>query len=178
MTVLEMVMAVTAIATAIFVGIGVLCAVKQLKVLVRSHADNHEWNRRLATQQALAAINTSARGEDIQAKFNYAARADPVPLPEILKAFEDDPSMRVKLNVLMNGYEALARGVFLAIYSETVVKSARKGAMIRTFAAFREYINHRRQSGSLRAWIEYERLVDAWLAEDKSQTQLPPTGSV
>lgn len=177
MTALEMVMALAAIATTMFVGLGVLCAVQQLRVLVRTHADNHEWNRRVAAQQAITTIS-SMRAEDIQARFKYVARPDPVPLQETLQAFEDDPGIRVRLNVLLNGYEGLARGVFLAVYSEAVVKNARRGAMIHTFNAFREYINHRRQTGSPRAWIEYERLVDGWLVEEKRQSQLPPTGSV
>ena len=178
MTALEMVMALAAIATAVFVGLGVLYAVQQLRVLVRSHADNHEWNRRVAAQEAIARISTSVRGEDIQAKFKYVGRPDPVPLQEVLQAFEEDPGLRMKLNRLLNGYEGLARGVFLAVYSEAVVKNARRGPMIHTFTAFSEYINHRRQSGSPRAWIEYETLVEDWLAAEKRQSQLPATGSV
>ncbi len=35
----------------LFVGITVLVLVEQLKSVVLAHADNHEWNRRIATDR-------------------------------------------------------------------------------------------------------------------------------
>lgn len=178
MTTFELITVIVATASALFVAIGLFYAARQLRLLIRTHADNHEWNRRIAAQEAVAQVNTTAKTEDLNARFNYIAHSDPVPLAEVNEAFEEDPGLRVKLNVLLNSYEGLARGVFLGIYSEAVIKSARRSPMLRTFNAFREYINHRRISGSPLVWVEYEKIIDKWTAEQKATVKMEPIGSV
>lgn len=160
--------------SALFVGISLLYLSRQIKLFIASHEDNHEWNRRIATSDALSRvreINTDLLNE----VFAYLDRREPVPLQEVQDAFKAQPNLQPSLHKLLNLYEGLANGVYLGTYDETTIRANRESAMIKGLAKFRPYIQYRRDCGSKTAWSGYERLVNKWLSEgvemhDKNQT--------
>ena len=174
MSIYEIATLVVMTISAVFVGVSLIYLAKQIKLFVAAHADNHEWNRRIETQKALdnvREINTGALNE----KFGYANRKDPIPLEDILSAFEENHTLQLLLNKLLNFYEGLANGVFMGIYDEASIKANRKGAMEREFIRCKNYIEYRRHQSSKTVWIAYERLIKKWdeellKSEDRSQT--------
>jgi len=95
----------------LFLGVTMLYAIKQLKILIKSHKDNHEWNRRIATKEALARQNT-IDVEGLNEKFNYLDQKQPIPLNNIQKTFEEDIKLQNKCHKLLNFFEGIAAGIF------------------------------------------------------------------
>ena len=82
------------------------------------------------------------------------------------------------MNRLLNYYEALANGIENNIYDEYLIKSARRGAMIRTYTAFKECIEHDRREGAPRVYICFESLIIKWINEERQQQGLGELGEV
>lgn len=161
-----------------FVGGTLLYAVKQIRLIVNSHADNHKWNRRIATQNAISAISNDITDSRLNQKFRHIHVKQPIPLVELLEAFEDEPELQRECHIVLNRYEGLARGIKAGIYSEAVVKMARRYAMEHTITAFKEYIEHERNAGARCAWIDSEDLIEKWNSEEISKSQLKKTGYI
>ena len=163
--------------SALFVGITLLFLSKQIKIFILAHADNHDWNRRIETQHALDNIR-EINTDSLNKKFGYVNRKNPIPVHEIVQAFEEDHALQLLLHKLLNFYEGLANGVFLGMYDEVSIKENRKGPMEREFIRFKLYIDHRRNESSQTAWIAYERLIKKWNEELLRGNDKPPTGKI
>ncbi len=161
----------------IFIGATLIYTGRQIKLLIKSHADNHEWNRRIATQQALNELR-KVNVDDLNEKFGYINRHQPIPLAEVLAAFEENIALQMKCHQLLNYYEGTATAIFLGIYDELTVKISRKGAMERTFTNFKEYIEYRRNQTNNTVWIEYEKLINKWHSELRNRGEREPTGTL
>lgn len=157
--------------------IATLIGLRNLRLLVKAHSDNHEWNRRLATQNAIAGIRVM-KIDTLNKEFGYANQLTSIPLKVVLKKFKDNHELQILCNNLLNYYEGLAAGIHLGIYDELTVKVIRKGTMERDFAKFREYITYRRDQVSDKAWIEQEKLVAKWRAEVLTKSDRPATGEL
>lgn len=163
--------------SALFVGLSLIYLSKQIKLVISAHADNHEWNRRIETQNALDRIrevDTSPLNE----RFQNANRKEPISLQEILGAFESDLSLQLILHKLLNYYEGLANGYYLGTYDEASIKANRRGPMEKELVLFKNYIEYRRRQSNPRAWIDYERLINKWHQETLGDNDREQTGSI
>ncbi len=164
--------------SAAFVGISILLLARQLKLATKMHSDNHDWYRRIETQNAI----TKIRELDVDAlneKFGYVNRSEPIPLNEVQEAFEENPNLQLLLHKVLNFYEGLANGVFLGTYDEKIIKANRRGTMQRELSRFKYYIDYRRNSGNRpTAWAGYERLLNQWKQQAIEQNDLKQTGQI
>lgn len=144
---------------------GFYLAFTQLREIRKTHQENHDWNRRIAAQEALRSYPYSILSADLQEEFDYLNKSDSISIEKIKEAFDRAPNLQKDLHQLLNFYESLARGIHQQIFDEDVVKAARMGAMIRTERAFRNYINRRREISSPNAWSDYTRIVSHWRSE-------------
>ena len=177
MTTYELISLIVMVISALFVGISIFYLSVQIRLFISAHADNHDWNRRIETQHAIARIrelNTDALNE----KFGYMNRKEIINLEEIKEAFKEDHSLQLLLHKLLNSYEGLAIGVFLWIYDEKIVKASRKGTMERDFLRFKQYIEYRRTQSGKFAWAKYEQLISKWDKEHLKGLDRDPTGNI
>ncbi len=143
----------------------VLYLAKQVKLSLKFHSENHEWNRRIATNQILNLIR-EIDTDELNKKFGYINRVEPIPLEEVKEAFSENISLQLLLNRILNFYEGLSNGVFLGTYDENTIKANRKGAMQREYNRFKNYIEFRRDSGNKGSWKGFERLIRKWEEEE------------
>ena len=128
------------------------------------HQADHDWNRRLAAQEALRHFNYSLLDSPLREKFDYLTLKRAIPLQEILEAFNQNATLRSNAHQLLNYYESLARGINQGIFDEEVIKVARKNAMSMNVIAFQHYITDRRTI-SPKAWLELTDIVQKWKDE-------------
>lgn len=168
--------------TLIAVIVASWAAIRNLKLIahqhhltVVAHEQNHEWNRRIATQQALAVLRAIDL-DSLNKEFGFANQKTSIPLHFINEKFDDKPELQNACHKLLNFYEGLASGVHLGIYDELTVKINRRGAIERDYAKFREYIDHRRAIISSTLFIEIEKLINKWREETINQSTRDVTG--
>ena len=152
-----------------YAGFQLKCAKKALEMSVKVHSADHDWNRRLAAQNALKEYNQSMIISSLQKKFDYFNRKEAIHLSEVEEKFSSNVNLQNDLHQLLNFYEGLARGVFQQIYDEEVIKAGRRGSMIKALRAFNSYIEDRRAKFSPKAWCEFESLVAKWILEEKGK---------
>lgn len=140
-------------------------ATTQLKTMQEQHSDNHEWNRKMAAQEALRQFQYSVLDGPLREKFDYLHQKQAFDLKVILNEFKTDGKMQTNLHQLLNFYEGLARGVNQGIYDEGLIKTGRKNSMIMLCMSFASYIEHRRII-SPKAWSDLTHTVDKWKNED------------
>jgi len=144
----------------------VLYASRQLKLLRLTHSDNHDWNRRKSAQDLTMELNIILGDtEDLHKKLNVINRVEPIPLSDIDKAINEDPSVQLKINKMLNIYSSVARGVLNGVYDREIIATARRRAMIKTYDSFSSYISKRRKESIPTLWIYYEHLVIQWKGE-------------
>ena len=153
----------------VYAGIQLKCARKALELSLKVHSADHDWNRRMAAQDTLKEYNQSTITSLLQKNFDYLNRKEAIPLTEVEAKMSSNPELQNELHQLLNFYEGLARGVFQQIYDEDVIKSGRRGAMIKALRAFGSYIEDRRVKFSPKAWCELESLVAKWVLEEKGR---------
>lgn len=151
--------------------------IRNLRLLVASHADNHEWNRRIATQDAITKVR-EINIDALNQEFGYADQLTAIPLKNINEKFKENPDLQMMCHKLLNFYEGLASGVNLGIYDEMTLKINRRGAMERDFAKFREYILYRRDQVSKSLFIEQEKIITRWHEELLIQSSRETTGII
>ncbi|GAB1394397.1 hypothetical protein MASR1M60_25610 [Rhodocyclaceae bacterium] len=140
------------------------------------HQAEHDWNRRLAAQNALKDYAASVALGGLQKAFDYLNKKEAIPLDEVMEKFRADSGLQSELHNMLNAYEGLARGVQHGIYDEEVIKAGRRKAMTKTFRMFHAYIEDRRSKvSSPSAWSELERIVNQWMHEATRQEPRPPT---
>ena len=149
----------------LFVGLSVLYLAKQIKLSLKIHSANHEWNRRMATNDILNRIR-DIDTDELNKKFGYLNRTEPISLKEVKDAFSENSTLQLLLNRMLNYYEGLSNGIFLGTYDENTIKSNRKGAMEREFRRFKKYIEYRRGVGNKNSWNGFERLIKKWEREE------------
>ena len=162
---------VAIVASAIYVAL-------QFRRAAKIHEQNLEWNKRIENRKKLDDYNRLDSALYLNERFKFVGRKHSVPIDEITKAIEDDHQVEVHLSRLLNYYEAIALGIENNFYDEYIVKSTRRGAMIRTFTAFEEYIAYDRREHSPMTYIKYEAIVKKWIDEERKEQGLPPTGKV
>ena len=178
MTTFEILSIIVSAAGSLFVGISVLLLVKQLQLIISAHTDNHEWNRRIATQQAVSRVK-ELNNDELNKKFGYINRKESIPLQEVQNAFKENPALQLSLHKLLNIYEGLANGVFLGTYDEATIKASQRTLMEKQLIRFRHYISYRRDSsGNQKAWAAYERLNKKWNQEMLESHDREPTGKI
>lgn len=172
------------LSTLIAVVIASWAAIKNLKLIAKdhhitvlAHEQNHEWNRRIATQEALAALR-SIDLDSLNKEFGFSNQRTSIPLKTINEKFEQKPELQTACHKLLNFYEGLASGVHLGIYDELTVKINRRGAIERDYAKFREYIDHRRAVINNTLFIEIEKLINKWRDETINQSTRNITGII
>ena len=131
---------------------------------------NHDWNRRKAAQDATMLLTQLVPDiEVLDDALGHSTLRDPIPLERITTAIEENPRLLRALHRYLNYYEALARGVRQAIYDERIIKVTCRGIMRQNWVQFEQYIAHRRNSGSPKAWTELEDLLNKWQAEEHEE---------
>lgn len=170
--IINIVSTLSIVATAIY-------AVFQFRRSASIHKQNLEWNKRIETRKKLDDYNRFDSTIFLNEKFRYIGKKHSIEFNVIEEQINKDLEVVVHLNRLLNYYEALANGVDNHIYDEHLIRSSRRGAMIRTYTAFKEYIEHdRREEGSTKAWSCFETLITTWVNEDRKQEGLPELGKV
>jgi len=151
---------------------------QEIRTLNLHHAENHEWNRRIAAQEALRLYNYNLQSSSLRASFDYLNCFDSIPLETISKEFEANKNLQSDLHELLNFFEALARGIHQGLFDELVIKSARRTDLVRCERAFRNYIDKRRDTVNSRVWVELSHLAAEWANEENSiQRRLPPNAT-
>lgn len=163
----------------LFVAISLIYTGIQVSFLIKSHKDDHDWNRRVATQNALREFNDSVNRHYLQVELNFMKRMQPIPIKEINDAFAKKPELLLEAHKLLNQYETFARGIYQGIYDKKIIENARKGSMQRSYNAFKEYIVFRRNElGNHATYIEFENLIEEWSKESKKTGYRNKTGEI
>jgi len=159
---------IQAISTSIL-AISVIYAGRQITLLRKQHGENHDWNRRIAAQQAIREYREiQASIEDLSHHFDYHNRTEGVAADNFNKKFEEVKHLQTSLHTALNYFEGLARGVRQGIYDEEVVKNAFHGSMISVYECFKYYICSRRKKwDNQKLWFELEALIDKWKQEER-----------
>lgn len=159
------------------VVVGFWLAVKNLNLFVKSHADNHEWSRRLATKEALLKFY-DLNIETLNEEFGYSNNLKPIDLEILIEKFEKNPSLQIACHRLLNFYEGLASGIHLGIYDELTIKVAREFPMERDFTKFRKYIEYRRDTVNSATFVSQEKLINDWRKMRLSESDRNTTGNI
>jgi hypothetical protein len=177
MTRFEKFSALLQIVSVLILAASVVYSGHQISLVKRVHQDNHDWNRRYATQEALNVVLDPAIRNDLNIAFDYLNSAKVVPLDMIMQEFEKNPRLQARLHETLNYYERLAAGVRMGVLDERMVKNSLLAVMEHTYTCFQEYIDHRRSTSSRSAWVEYGRLLQAWDEDNYAFVQRPLTGA-
>lgn len=164
------------ISSALLVLIGLLYGSWQIKLLKLTHKENLEWNRRIETQKALTEYNLHQVAPDLNMAFNFINVERPHRIDDLRDGFSKDPKLQSQCHSLLNANEGFARGIRQGVFDDEIVRSARKTAMIRTYTAFKEYIDHRRLENNYSAYREFEDLVNRWRNEESKPEEKSPLG--
>lgn len=167
---------VTVIVGLVYGGIQLKHAAFQISETRRIHQENHDWNRRLAAQEALRAYNYSLLSSPLQDVFDYLNVSEPIPLAKLTEEFANNPKLQPDLHQLLNYYEGLARGIHQSLFDEEIVKSARKNAMMMAEKAFTNYLDKRRENVNPHAWRELSSLISRWRSQDNHVPTRAQTG--
>jgi len=144
--------------TLIFIGIGVIIAIKQLR-------DQHEWYRREKAMSYSNLYHSELRKtkDILEETFDIVSRIDPIPLDDIKNKIKEDKKLRLELNYLLTYYENVGLACFNKIADEDVLFDL----MASTLVSFRKklinYIDFRRdEAKNPRLWINFELIAIQW----------------
>jgi len=165
--------------TSLAIVVTVIYAALQFKRTAIIHEQNLEWSKRIETSKKLDDYNRLDSALFLNKKFKLIGRKHPLSVDVIKKVINEDSKVAVHVNRLLNYYEALAIGIENNIYDEIFIKSTRRGAMIRTFISFEDYIKYDRKEGNKPlTYIKYEKLIKKWVDEEYQEQGLPILGNV
>lgn len=171
---LEILQLIIHLLSAIFIGVGLLYTVKQIKLLIKSHSDNHEWNRRKVAQDASLMYSQLTEGNNLLNKhFAYITSSEPVTIETMHEEFKNESKLKQQLHRLLNYFNSLCRGVNHKLYDEKIIKSSWGGVIMRTYGQFKPYILWYRKNVSEDAWFDTERLVNQWEHESSASKVTP-----
>lgn len=157
--------------SAFLLALTVLYAAREVKLLRVQHQDNHDWNRRLAAQQAVREYKEiQFMVEALSVHFDYHHRKEGIPTLDFEAKLKEIAGLQSNLHTVLNYFEGLARGIRQGIYDEELIRVAFRGHMLRVYESFRYYIEGNRQKlGNPKIWVELEDLVDAWRKEARGE---------
>lgn len=164
--------------SSIAVVLSVIYLAKQIKTASAIHQENHEWNRRIETKHALDSYNRLEAVVTLNEEFSFMSQKHPIGVIEINEKLAKDHTLKVHLMRLLNFYEGLANGIDMGLYEELVIKEARRGSMIRTFTAFKDFIEYHKKEINPMAFVKYEALTNKWEKEGKQGIKLHKLGKV
>ena len=160
--------------SAIFIGVGLLYTAKQIKLLIKSHSDNHEWNRRKVAQDASLMYSQLTEGNNLlNEHFSYVTSSEPVAMKTMDEKFGNEPELKPQLHRLLNYFNSLCRGVNHKLYDEKIIKSSWGGVIMRTYDQFKPYILWYQKNVSEEAWFEMERLANQWKHKSSASKVTP-----
>lgn len=159
------------VATAIY-------AVRQFRRSADIHQQNLEWNKRIETKRKLDDYNMINSTIYLMKTFHHIKTKHAIEYKTVAAELAKDDEAVVHLNELLSYYESLASGIENHLYDEHLVKTSRRATMIRTYTAFKEYIEHDRIERDSKLWICLEALVTKWMNEERKQEGLPELGRV
>lgn len=140
--------------------VGLYFAHRQLKTLIRSHYDNHDWNRRIETFNAMNDGRLQAHLTELSVTFEISEARHSIPLDKILSELAEKPDIRLSLHFTFNFFEELVIGIDHGVYDEKIVKSTWKSTIIRIDNIFSEYMNYRRNEVQDSAWRNMSSFAD------------------
>jgi len=182
MTLYEKINVIIQIITLLFLGIGLVFTIIQIKKLTCQlhqnstiHKQNHLWNRMIASQNALLEHGTTKISK-LLTEFDIVNRTEAIPIAEINNKFTENPELQNSVHLYLNMYEGFARGVRQGIYDEEIIKNARKTAMIVCLRSFSAYIDNLKIKQP-KALIELDTLVKKWQHEDLNTENRKVTGN-
>ena len=154
------------ILSSIAVLITVFFASYQLKLIRKTHVDNHDWNRRKAAQDLTMEL-TETLGDTaiLHQRLQVINRKEAIPLDEILEAIEEDPVLQLKIQKVLNIYSVVSSGILNGVYDKEIIENSRRKAMIKTFDAFSAYITYRRKESIPTLWSPLESIVNKWKSD-------------
>lgn len=153
----------------LLVSAGLVFTALEVRKGSRAQSDSTTWQRQMAAQEAISNSHEREIKSEIEKKLRFIDSPRIIPLAEILAAKDprNDPDGKFipGLHRVLNTYEALARGVRLGLYDESVIRAAREIPMTTTYHAFQEYIEHRTSVRGTNPWSEYHAIVKKWLGD-------------
>ena len=163
MTTYETLSIIIGILTLVLVCIGFYVTNRTLRI-------DHDWNRRLASAEALNVISDNSRISDLELlnkAFNYTESNDPILMDLINSKTNEDTRVLQVLLLRLNMFEMFAIGVVQGVYDEEYIKSTIGPAMIKVFRRFHNFIEHHRKY--TKAYCgNLERIALQWELSDKS----------
>ena len=71
----------------VYAGIQLKKTTEQLRAAYKINEADHDWNRRIAAQDALKEYNQSILSSELQSEFNYLNCTESIPLKKIEEGF-------------------------------------------------------------------------------------------
>ena len=114
MTTFELIQLTINFVTLLTVVVSVIFLYKQLLLILKTHADNHELQRRTLTEQALTGIR-NADTYLLNELLGYGAsnQSKPIPKDKILAVFAQQPEAQDQCHRFLNYYDNMAHGLSL-----------------------------------------------------------------
>ena len=159
--------------TVLFLAVGFVATVRQIKLLYSVNVDNHEWNRRKAAQDVSLTYKQAVSTDNLKQHFDYVNNTKTrISIEKIKQGFADSSELKSDLHRLLDFFDALSRGVNHAVYDEKIIKSSWGGVIDRTFDQFLPYIDWYRENVNPKAWSETEILIDKWKHENSIKREV------
>ncbi len=159
------------------IAVGLFYTARQIKLLIKIHQENHDWNRRVAAQSALVAIRELTETiQQIEAVFQHGNTNNVIALSIIKEKIESNKKLRPQIARYLSSYESLARGILQGIYDEEVVMTGRRGQMTKVFNQFYHYIDLRRKTINKNYCSCMEDVVKRWKSKDVKVKQRSAIG--
>lgn len=137
-------------------------AIETIELTREVHKDNHDWNRRIASQNAINSFRNQNKTKELRESLGQIDINDAIPLDTIISKFETDTYLQGYIHSVLNTFEGYSRGVNQGIYDEEVIRTALMGTMIRYYNCFRPYIVYVRKKRNPELFSEYEGLINIW----------------
>lgn len=150
-------------------------AIKSIELTKEIHQENHDWNRRIAAQDAIVAFRNQNKTKELRESLGGIDINDAIPLKTILKKFETDSELKGYIHSVLNTFEGYSRGILQGIYDEEVIRTGLRGTMIRYFNCFRPYIIHTRETRNPLLYNEFEGMINKWKTE---KTKIDSRGQI
>ncbi|GGG34868.1 hypothetical protein GCM10011344_39560 [Dokdonia pacifica] len=153
-------------------------ALETIELTREIHKDNHDWNRRIASQNVINSFRNQNKTKELRESLDQIDINDAIPLDTIISKFKTDMDLQGYIHSVLNTFEGFSRGVNQGIYDEEVIKTALMGTMTRYFNCFRPYIVHIRKVRNPELYSEYESLINIWktkMSEPKTRTRIGNT---
>jgi hypothetical protein len=120
----------------------------------------YRFTKKNSTQQALNMLNAEIKDLDQSLTTKFPPDKN-ITLEDIERANKNDSKTRAEIFEFLNAYEAIAAGVNRRLYDESIVRVARKDALMGTYRRFKSFIEDRRKKYP-QAWEQLKFLAEKW----------------